>query len=233
MRTRSAALATFAALAGIGLAAVPANAASAPAPVSSISVTPQIDSRGTVSVDVSWTGADPSADGVVVCLKRGTSAPATPDTCESNVAVNPPATSSGPITFFPAKTYVVAVYDYIGTTPEPTYSAPTFAVRHGTKLTFGYACGSYTKGSHCTISSVLKDVYRGASLGHRPVELWVAGTQKNAPWSRLARMATDGTGHAHTTITLTQSRLYQWRYVNVGAHELTTYSARYQIAVTS
>jgi len=211
MRTRSAALATFAALAGIGLAAVPANAASAPAPVSSISVTPQIDSRGTVSVDVSWTGADPSADGVVVCLKRGTSAPATPDTCESNVAVNPPATSSGPITFFPAKTYVVAVYDYIGTTPEPTYSAPTFAVRHGTKLTFGYACGSYTKGSHCTISSV----------------------QKNAPWSRLARMATDGTGHAHTTITLTQSRLYQWRYVNVGAHELTTYSARYQIAVTS
>src|SRR5438067_1573721 len=94
MRTRSAALATFAALAGIGLAAVPANAASAPAPVSSISVTPQIDSRGTVSVDVSWTGADPSADGVVVCLKRGTSAPATPDTCESNVAVNPPATRS-------------------------------------------------------------------------------------------------------------------------------------------
>src|SRR2546430_2009289 len=39
----------------------------------------------------------------------------------------------------------------------------SFAVRHGTKLTFGYACGSYTKGSHCTISSVLKDVYRGAS----------------------------------------------------------------------
>jgi len=143
-----------------------------------------------------------------------------------------PYTSSGPIPFYPAKTYVVAVYDYIGTTPEPTYSAPVSEVRHGTKLTFGYRCGHYTAGSHCAISAVLKDVYRGAPLTQRQVELWTARTQK-ASWSRLSRVTTDSTGHAKTTITLDKTRLYQWRYVNVGAHELTTYSAQYNIPVTS
>ena len=226
--------ATVAALALVttGLAAAPAEAA-APAPVSSISVTPLIDNQGTVSLNVSWTGADPSADGVVVCLKRGTAAPSTPDTCESRVAVAKPSTSSGPITFYPAKTYVVAVYDYIGTTPEPTYSTPVSQVRHGMKLSFSYKCPSYTAGSQCTITTLLKDVYKNAPVAHRSVQLWTAGTQKNAHWSQLARKTTDGTGHARTTITLDKTRLYQWRYVTVGAHELTTYTARYSITVAS
>lgn len=223
-----AALAAF----GAGLTAAPAEAA-APAPVSSISVAPAIDNQGTVSVNVSWTGADPSADGVVVCLKRGSSVPSTPDTCESRIAVSAPATSSGPITFYPSKTYVVAVYDYVGTTPEPTYSTPVAQVRHGMKLTFSYHCPSFKAGSSCTISTLLKDVYRGAAVAHRSVELWTAGTQKNARWSRLARKTTDSTGHARATITLDKTKLYQWRYASVGGHELTTYTARYSITVAS
>jgi len=224
-------LAAFA-LVTTGLAAAPAEAA-APAPVSSISVIPQINSQGTISLNVSWTGADPSSDGVVVCLRRGTTAQSTPDTCESRVAVTKPGTSSGPITFYPAKTYVVAVYDYIGTTPEPTYSTPVSQVRHGMKLSFSYQCPTYKAGSQCTITTLLKDVYKGAPVAHRAVELWTAGTQKNARWSRLARKTTDATGHARTTITLDKTRLYQWRYVTAGAHELTTYTARYSITVAA
>ena len=231
MRIPFVAIAAAAAV-GAGLAAVPAVAAG-PSPVSSISVTPGIDNQGAASVNVSWTGADPSADGVVVCLVRGTSVHATPDNCESNVAVSPPATSSGALPIYPAKTYAIAVYDYNGTTPEPTYSAPVSQLRHGMKLTFVASCGTHTAGSHCTISTVLKDVYTGKARARRAVELWTSGTQKGAHWSRLAHVTTDSTGHAHTTISLDKTRLYQWRYVTVGARELTTYTARYNIAVTS
>ena len=225
--------ATLASLALVtsGLAAVPAEAAS-PTPVSSITVTPAIDNSGTVTVNVSWTGQDPNADGVVVCLKRGTVAPSTPDTCESRVAVSKPATSSGPITFYPAKTYVVAVYDYVGTTPSPTYSTPVSQVRHGMKLTFSYQCPSYKAGSTCTISTLLKDVYKGTAVPRRPVELWTAGTQKNPHWSLLARKTTNSTGRAKTTITLAKTKLYQWRYAAPAAHQLTTYTARYSITVS-
>ena len=222
-------LATIAVL-GAGLSSLPAEAA-APAPVSSITVTPSINNSGTITVNVSWTGADPSADGVVVCLKRGTVTPSTPNTCESRVAVSKPSTSSGPITFYPAKTYVVAVYDYVGTTPSPTYSTPVSQVRHGMKLTFSYQCPSYKAGSTCTISTLLKDVYKGAPVANRAVELWTAGTQKNPHWSLLARRTTNGTGHAKTTITLDKTKLYQWRYVTVTAHQLTTYTSRYSITV--
>jgi hypothetical protein len=225
--------ATVAVAAALGWASAAPAEAAAPAAVSSISVAPQMDNQGTISLDVSWTGADPSADGVVVCLKRGTVTPSTPDTCESRVAVAAPRTSSGPITFYPAKTYVVAVYDYVGTTPDPTYSTPVSQVRHGTKLSFSYQCPSYKAGSQCTISALLKDVYKGAAVARRPVELWTAGTQKNAHWSRLVRKTTDSTGHARTTVTLDKTKLFQWRYVTVGAHELSTYTARYSITVAS
>lgn len=217
---------------GTGLATMPSQAAG-PSPVSSISVTPLINGQGHISVDVSWTGADPSADGVVVCLKRGLTTPATPSNCESRVVVAAPRTSSGPIPIFPAKTYTVAVYDYVGTTPDPTYSTPVSEVRHGTSLTFHYVCNSYTVGSHCAISSVLKDVFKGAALAHRPVELWTSRPQKNSTWSQLARVTTDSTGHARTTITLDKSRLYQWRYVAARAHELTTYTAQYNLTPSS
>jgi hypothetical protein len=230
MRIGYATLAAIAVVAA-GLAAVPAQAA-APAPVSSISVAPSIDNQGISNVNVSWAGADPSADGVVVCLQRGTSAPATPDNCESRVVVAPPSTSSGPISLHNAKTYTIAVYDYIGTTPDPTYSTPVAQLRHGTSLTLRPACKTQSPGSRCIISGVLKDVYRGVALAQRHVELWSARTQTST-WTRLARVTTDSTGRAQTTITLDKSRLYQWRYPSVRVHELPTSTSQYAILVSS
>src|ERR1044072_5717803 len=133
---------TMLALMGTGLAAMPVGAATPPPPVGSIAVTAKINTAGTSSVDVSWTGADPKADGVVICVRRGTTTPSSPTGCESQIAVDAPGTSSGPITVYPKKTYTIAVYDYIGTTPEATYSTPVSKLRHGTSMTLHESCAN-------------------------------------------------------------------------------------------
>jgi hypothetical protein len=226
---------TMLALVGAGLAATPGGAAAPPAPVSSITVTPKIDSSGTSSVDVSWTGADPKADGVLVCVRRGTTTPSSPTGCESQIAVDAPRTSSGPITVYPKKTYTIAVYDYIGTTPEPTYSTPVSKVRHGTSMTLHETCANgQDPGDSCRITGVLKDVFRGTTIGHRQVELWASRNLKqSSSWSRVATDTTDSYGLAKTRITLDKSRLYQWRYAAVSKRQLTTYTAQVGIVVAS
>jgi len=198
-------------------------------------VTPKISTAGTSSVDVSWTGADPKADGVVICVRRGTTTPSSPTGCESQIAVDAPGTSSGPITVYPKKTYTIAVYDYIGTTPEPTYSTPVSKLRHGTSMTLHESCANgQAAGDTCRITGVLRDVYRGTTLGHRQVELWASRNLKQtSQWSRIATDMTDSTGLAKTRITLDKSRLYQWRYAAVGARQLTTYTAQVGIVVAS
>ena len=233
MRIQLTGLATLALL-GAGLATTPSEAAARPAPVNTISVSPAIDRSGNSTVNVSWTGADPSADGVVVCVRRGTVTPSTPSSCESRIVVDTPGTSSGAITIYPKKTYTIAVYDYIASSPDPTYSTPVSKLRHGTSLTFHEHCTGDGAGDTCRINGVLMDVYRGTTLGHRPVELWSsANMKKGAHWSRVNRVTTDGAGRAQTSITLDHSRFYQWRFVAVGKRQLPTYTVQLGIVVSS
>jgi len=234
MRIRLTGLATLALL-GAGLVTAPSEAAPPPEPVSSISVAPAINHDGNSTVDVSWRGADPKADGTLVCVRRGTFTPSKPSGCESQISTDAPGTSSGPITIYPRKTYTIAVYDYFGTSPEPTYSTPVSKVRHGTAMTFHEHCpAAQQRGDTCRITGVLKDNYTDNRLGHRPVELWSSNNMsKDAHWSLSSRVNTNGVGHAETTITLDRDRLYQWRYATPVKKQLTTYTAQVGIVVAS
>lgn len=226
---------TILALAGAGLGAMPVGAATRPAPVSSIAVATGVTNAGNSTVDVSWTGVDPSADGVLVCVVRGTSTPPHPSGCESRIVVANPGTSTGAITVFPKKTYTIAVYDYIGTSPKPTYSTPVSKLRHGTSMTLHESCpNGQASGDTCRFTGVLKDVFRDTTLGHRQVELWASRNLKQtSQWSRVATDRTDSNGLAKTRITLDKSRLYQWRFAAVGGRQLTTYTAQLGIVIDS
>jgi hypothetical protein len=225
-------LASVAALAivGAGLGAVPSSAAGSLARVGTVLVSPSNDNDGTPTVDVSWSGAPADADGVLVCLHRGTSAISTPDDCESQIAVEAPGTSSGPITFHPAKNYVVELFSYQTTSPI-TYSAPVSKVRHGVKIRMTSRCGSQTVGSTCKLTATATDVTTGARLANRKVQLWTSREKQPAKWARLGTRTTNHDGVASMKVTLDKNRLYEWYYGSPRTRELSSSSSRVDIAV--
>jgi hypothetical protein len=225
-------LACVAALAmvGAGLAAVPTSAAGSLARVGTVRVSPANDNDGTPVVNVSWSGAPADADGVLVCLHRGTSAISTPHNCESQIAVDAPGTSAGPIAFHPGKNYVVELFSYKTTSPI-TYSAPVSKVRHGVKVGMRSRCGGQTAGSTCKLKATVTDAATGARLANRKVQLWTSKEKQPAKWFRFGTRATNSNGVANIRITLNKSRLYEWYYSSPRSRELSSSSSRLDIVV--
>jgi hypothetical protein len=212
-----------------GLAATPASADTL-APVGAVTVTPTTGNDGTAYVDVSWASEPSDADGALVCLHRGINTIATPDNCESQIAVESPALRSGLITVHPGKNYVVEVFSYQTTSPIK-YSAPVSALRHGIKLGMSSRCGAQTVGSTCRVIGTVTDAYTGATLANRRIQLWMSREQQPARWSLVATKTTASDGKAHTTITLDRTHLYQWHYGSPHARELSSSSSRVDIVV--
>ena len=212
-----------------GLAAGPASAASL-GPVGAITVTPSSANDGTGYVNVSWASEPSNADGALVCLHRGKTAIQSPDSCESQIAVESPGLSSGLIPIHAAKNYVVEVFSYNSRTPI-TYGPPVYKVRHGIKVGMSPHCGSQTVGSTCQITATVTDMFNGANLANRRVSLWMSREQQPAKWTLVTTKTTASDGQAHATITLSKSRLYQWHYSSPRTRELTSSSSRVDIVV--
>ena len=228
MRIHLAGIAAFA-LVGAGLAAVPTSAGSL-APVSKIHVAPSNDNDGTPVVDVSWPSVPAGADGVLVCLHRGVSPAATPDSCESQIAVDRPGLSSGPITIHPGKNYVVEAFSYQTTSPI-TYSSPVSKVRHGIKVGMSSRCGAQTAGSTCTLKATVTDATTGGRLANRKVQLWMSREKQPAHWTLVGTRSTNSNGVAHIRITLDKTQLYEWYYSSPRTRELSSSSSRVDIVV--
>ena len=228
MRIHLAGLAALALL-GAGFAAVPSSAAPL-SPVSKIHVAPSNENDGTPVVTVSWPSVPAGADGVLVCLHRGISVAKTPDSCESQIAVDTPGLSSGPITFHPGKNYVIEAFSYQTTSPI-TYSSPVSKVRHGIKVGMSSSCGAQTVGSHCTIKGTVTDATTGARLADRKLQLWASKEKQPARWDLIGTKTTNSNGVARIQITLSKSQLYEWYYASPRTRELTSSSARVDIVV--
>ena len=229
MRIHLASLAAIAVV-GAGLATVPTSAAGTLASVGTVHVTPSNDNDGTPVVDVSWSSVPSDADGALVCLHRGTNVIAAPDSCESQIAVETPGLSSGPITFHPGKNYVVEVFSYKTTSPI-TYGAPIAKVRHGVKVAIHSSCESRTAGSTCGMSGTVTDATTGARLANRQLQLWMSKEKQPAHWSLVTTRTTNSNGVAKAKITLTRTHLYEWYYSAPRSRELTSSSARVDIVV--
>src|SRR5256885_12057304 len=103
------AVAAASAMLAAGFVASPTYAA-APAPVGAVTVTPSVDRQGVAYATVSWASEDPQADGVLVCVRPGTTPATTPNRCESQVNVIAPNRSSAAIPISPAKNYTFNVF---------------------------------------------------------------------------------------------------------------------------
>jgi hypothetical protein len=228
MRIHLAGLAALTLL-GAGLAAVPTSADTL-APVSKIHVAPSNDNDGTPVVTVSWPSVPAGADGVLVCLHRGIRVAATPDSCESQIAVATPRLSSGPITFHPGKNYVVEAFSYQTTSPI-TYSAPVYTVRHGIKVGMSSRCGAQTAGSTCTLKGTVTDATTGGRLANRKLQLWSSKEKQPARWSLVGTKTTNSNGVARLKITLEKTKLYEWYYAAPRTRELTSSSSRVDVVV--
>jgi hypothetical protein len=215
---------------GGGLAAVPASAGTL-APVGAITVSPSVQNDGTSVVDVSWASEPSDADGALVCLHRGTNVIATPDSCESQIAVETPRLSSGPIAINPGKNYVVEVFSYQTTSPT-TYGTPVSKQGHGVKVGVSGRCGDQTVGSTCRFVGTVTDALTGAKLSNRKLQLWMSKEKQPARWS-LVTTKTSSDGVVHAAVSLTKSRLYQWHYNAPHSRELSSSSARVDIPVVS
>ena len=229
MRIQLASVAALA-LVGAGLAAVPTSAAGSLARVGTVLVSPSNDNDGTPWVNVSWSGAPADADGVLVCLHRGTSAIAAPDNCESQIAVETPGTSAGPIAFHPGKNYVVEVFSYKTTSPI-TFSAPVSKVRHGVKVGMSSRCGSQRVGSTCKLTATVTDATTGARLANRKVQLWSSKEKQPARWFRVRTRTTNSYGVANMQVTLDKTKLYEWYYRSPRIREMSSSSSRVDIVV--
>ncbi len=225
-------LASFAALAvvGAGLATVPTSAAGSLASVGSVQVSPSNDNDGTPSVDVSWSSLPADADGALVCLHRGINVISTPDSCESQIAIDTPGLSSGPITFHPGKNYVVEVFSYKSSSPI-TYGAPVSKLRHGVKVGMRSRCESQTVGSTCTVIGAATDVTTGSRLAKRTLQLWSSKERQPSHWSLVTTKTTNRNGVAKAKITLAKTHLYEWYYSAPRTRELTSSSSRVDIVV--
>ena len=214
-----------------GLAAAPTSADSL-ASVGAVTVTSTTMNDGTPTVNVSWASEPSNADGALVCLHRGTSVIQTPDSCESRIAVDAPALSSGPITIHPGKNYAVEVFSYRTTSPI-TYGAPVSKLRHGVKVAMSSRCGGQTVGSTCRIIAAVSDATSGARLANRKVQLWTSKEQQPARWILVTTRTTGSDGVASATVTLQKTRLYEWHYAAPRVRELGSSSSRLDIVVVS
>src|SRR3954447_17008830 len=133
------AVAAASAMLAAGFVASPTYAA-APAPVGAVTVTPSLDKQGVAYATVSWASQDPQADGVLVCVRPGTTPATRPKRCESQVNVVAPNRSTGPIPLRAATNYTFNVFSYRATSPI-SYGRGVSVVRHGTKLAFQSSCG--------------------------------------------------------------------------------------------
>jgi hypothetical protein len=225
-------LASFAALAvvGAGLATVPSSAAASLGSVGTVHVSSANDNDGTPFVDVSWSSLPPDADGALVCLHRGTTVVSTPDSCESQVAIDAPGLSSGPITYHPGKNYVVEVFSYQTSSPI-TYGAPVVKGRHGVKVGMSSRCKGQTVGSTCTITGTVTDATTGARLANRKLQLWMSKEKQPSHWSPVTTKTTNSSGVAKAKITLSKTHLYEWYYGAPHTRELASSSSRVDIVV--
>lgn len=210
-------------------AATPASAASL-GPVGAITVTPSTANDGTGYVNVSWASEPSNADGALVCLHRGRTAIQTPDSCESQIAVDSPRLSSGLIPVHSARNYVVEVFSYNSRTPI-SYGPPVYKVRHGIKVGMSPRCSSQSVGSTCQFTATVTDTFTGAALANRKVGLWMSREQQPAKWVLVTTQTTGSNGQAHATVTLSKSHLYQWHYSSPRTRELPSSSSRVDIPV--
>lgn len=213
-----------------GFAAMPSSADTL-APVGAVSIDPSISNVGTPRAAVSWSSVPSNADGTVVCVTRGNKPLQSPSNCESQIVVSAPGLSTRPITVHPHRNYTFNVFAYEGTTPI-TYSAPVSVFRHGTKLAFASHCASQAAGSTCRIVGTLTDIFTGSTLRNRTITLWSSKVSQPAKWNQIGAGITNRQGQAHTTITLSKTRLYQWRYDSRNNRELDTVSGEYEIIVS-
>ena len=230
MRIHLASLAALA-LVGAGLATVPSSAAGTLESVGTVHVSSSNDNDGTPLVEASWSSLPPDADGAVVCVHRGTNVISTPSSCESRITVDRPSMASGPITFHPAKNYVIEVFSYKATSPV-TYGAPVSKVRHGIKVGMHSSCESQTAGSICTVKGTVTNVVTGKRLANRQLQLWQSKEKQPSHWSLVTSKTTNGNGVAKVKITLSKSSLYEWYYGAPRTRELSSSSARVDIVVS-
>ena len=212
-----------------GLAAAPASAGTLGS-VGAVTVDRSTANDGSAYVNVSWASEPSNADGALVCLHRGINVISRPDNCESQIAVDSPRLSSGLIAIHPAKNYVVEVFSYRTTSPI-TYGPPVSKLRHGIKVTITPSCGSQTVGSTCRITATVTDVFSGASLANRQVQLWTSSEKQPGPWTLVTTRTTGNNGQARATVTLSRTRVYQWHYSAPRTRELSSSSSRIDIVV--
>src|SRR3954454_25146405 len=108
------AVAAASAMLAAGFVASPPYAA-VPPRVGAVTVTPSMDTQGVAYATVSWASEDPQADGVLVCVRPGTSPATTPNRWESPGNVTARHRSSASIPLSPAKTYTFNVFSYRAT----------------------------------------------------------------------------------------------------------------------
>src|SRR4051794_33345306 len=99
-----------------GLMAATASAVAPPGPGGAVHVARSMDNAGTSYVTISWASEGSDSDGSLVCVQPGTTAPSTPDSCESRIAVDPPTRSSGLVPIQLHRNYTFSVFSYKGTT---------------------------------------------------------------------------------------------------------------------
>ena len=218
MRGRSAMLAAVSVL-GVVVQAAPAHAAP-PAAVETVALSFGVhdpttpDGAFTRYVVVSWTGEDPSAGGVRVCLTKGVHPSADPDACDLQEDV-PAPTSHGSAMPLADSSYAVSVFAYSGDQAHD-YSSPHTVVadRTGVKGTSSFKA---TAGKRVTLTIALSDAYAQSPLPGETVTL-IHARHGSSTWHKIASARTRDSGKAATTLRPTERGRYAWIYAGKGGH---------------
>ena len=202
-------------LVGAGLFAVPA-AASPPPPVASIAVATSIQipahlySGFRFNAVVSWTGEDPSAQGVRVCFVEGTHPTTDPSTCDVAEDVAAPASHSDPLSLVPERSYALSVFATTGSDTSEEFSTPRTTKLHASTQA-GKKVFYRTYGDQWPLRANLTDKLTGAALTNQPVALWHAGPSTNG-WHHVDTRRTNAAGVVEETVRPRVRGDYAWLY---------------------
>ena len=223
MRGRLALVAILATIAPV-LSAVPA-AATAPPPVTSVAVSvkawipPRLGGNSEPEVVVSWTGEDQSANGVIVCLVRGTTPSNDANYCDVRKDVSAPSTHTGRFRLRPESGFAFSVFAYAnpGDGSSPEYSTAVTTVWHGSNMHTATVPEVITYGQRARLTATLIDVNAKAPLPGQSVALFYVASGSYA-LHLIDKLTTDAQGSVERMIRPRGRGGYYWVFDGGAGH---------------